>query len=361
MLKERRKAKSREPNSLPVHHNRRAAFPLIVCTCTILSLAGCNGRVLPPRDGPAGTAIEDLVPDATRIVRQALADPTPVIRINAIEVVATTSQIAFMPDVQKLLNDELVPVRFAAALAMGDTKYALAARQLRALLDDQDENVRIAAAYALHKLGSPEAFDIVLKAINSNDQEVRANATLLLGKTGNRRALRFLWWVLNRQDSNYKVRFQAVEAIATLGDPNVLPKLWATVYSAYVDDRIMGVRAMAALGTEKAREVLVTKLDDEVLEVRLVAAERLGMLGDNTGEPEVLDVFSKNLTRRLGGQVLERVNVFTALAIGRIGTRRLTRFLPRFLTDPSPVVRLAAAKAVFQLASRPQPGEKLPI
>ena len=59
--------------------------------------------------------------------------------------------------------------------------------------------------------------------------------------------------------------------------------------------------------------------------------------------------------------MLERVNVFTALAIGRIGTRRLTRFLPRFLTDPSPVVRLAAAKAVFQLASRPQPGEKLPI
>jgi HEAT repeat protein len=324
-------------------------------------LAGCNGALPAPIEGPAAVSLDDLVPDATRVVRRALAEPDPVIRVNAIEVVATTAQIAFMPEVQKLLNDEFVPVRFAAALAMGDTKYALAARHLRALLNDQDENIRIAAAYGLYKLGSAESFEIIAKAVNSDNQSVRANAALLLGKTGDQRALRFLWWTLRREDSNYKVRFQAIEAIAMLGDDNIMTKLWPTLYSGYVDDRIMGVRAVGALKSQKAKEILITKLDDEALEVRLAAAERLGILGDKTGEPEVLDVFRKNLTRGLGGRVLERINVFTALAIGSVGTPRLTKFLPRFLQDASPAVRLAAAKSVFHLTRGAQPGGKLPI
>ena len=44
----------------------------------------------------------------------------------------------------------------------------------------------------------------------------------------------------------------------------------------------------------------------------------------------------------------ERVKVLTALAIGRIGTPVLVRFLPGLLQDKSKFVRLAAAKAVLQ-------------
>jgi HEAT repeat protein len=144
------------------------------------------------------------------------------------------------------------------------------------------------------------------------------------------------------------VRFQAVESIARLGDEQIFPKLWAVVLSSYADDRIMGVKAMGALGTEKARQVLITKLDDDVLEVRLAAAEQLGALGDVTGEPNVLDVFNKNLTEDMDGKDLERVNTLTALAIGQIGTPALVKFLPELLKNESKTVRLAAAKAVLQ-------------
>ena len=93
---------------------------------------------------------------------------------------------------------------------------------------------------------------------------------------------------MQRKDSNDKVRFQAIESIAMLGDERILPKIWAIVYSGYADDRIIGIRAMGALGTAKAKDVLITKLDDEVLEVRLAAAEQLGKLKDPIGEPEVV-------------------------------------------------------------------------
>jgi HEAT repeat protein len=118
---------------------------------------------------------------------------------------------------------------------------------------------------------------------------------------------------------------------------------------------------MGALGTTEAKNALITMLDDDVLEVRLAAAEQLGLLGDTAGQRVVLEVFAKNLTAGLDALALERVNVLTALAIGRIGTGAVARFLPRLLRDPSKPVRIAAAKAVFDCTVRGRHGEKLPI
>jgi HEAT repeat protein len=241
-----------------------------------------------------------------------------------------------------------VPVRFLGALAVGDLEYRLASSEIGRLLGDEDENVKISAAYAMAKIGSPDSLEVVRKAIVSNDQKVRANAALLLGKSGDRSALKFLYWALRHEDSDDKVRFQAAEAIARLGDERIYPKLWAMLISAYHDDRVFGVRAMGTLGTMEAKNALLTMLDDDVLEVRLAAAEQLGALGENAGEAEVLDVFRKNLLAGQGKDDVERVKVLTALAIGQICTEPVGRFLPSLLQDESKFVRLAAAKAVFE-------------
>lgn len=328
-------------------------FHFLIFTYYFLVVVGCDKPFWTPVHRPPAVSVDDLVPEATRIVQQGLADENPYVRVNAIEVVATTGQIRLMPKVQRLLENDFVnPVRFTAAVAVGDTEYRLGEKSLRPLLNDPDENIRIAAAYALSKLGSFDSFDYLCKAIASDDQMVRANAALLLGKSGDKRALKFLYIVLRREDSDDIVRFNAAESIAMLADEWIFPRLWAMVMSAYADDRIMGIRAMGALGTAKAKDVLITKLDDDILVVRLAAAEQIGMLGDTTGEPEVLDVFKKNLTARLNKEQTEHVNMFTALAIGRIGTASLTRFLPQLLGDESKFVRIAAAKAVFQCMTR---------
>ncbi len=300
------------------------------------------------------TSLKELKPRAIEIIRQGLSDNDPMIRPNAIEVVVETNQIRLMPKVEKLLKDDYVPVRFAAAIAIGDTQYKLAKDSVKQLLDDPDINVQIAAAYAMIKLGSKDKSyeKKIYDALINKDQTIRANAAAILGKLGNQDNLAKLYWVLKDADSEDMVRFQALESIAKLGDEKVIAKIWPTVISSYNDDRVFGIRTLGELGTGKAKEILITKLDDDVLEVRLAAAAQLGRLNDKTGEAEVLKVFEENLTSRLSKPDKERVNFFTTLAIGEIGTEPLTKNLPRFLGNDSKSVQLAAAKAVLQCTNK---------
>lgn len=321
------------------------SFCFLAFGFSVVFFHGCDGALRPMA---GGVLAGDLRAEAVRVISEGVADDDPRIRASAIEIVAATKQVKLMPRVERLLKDDFVPVRFAAAVAVGDTEYGLARDKIKRLLKAPDENTRIAAAYAMVKLGSAESFGLIREALGSSDQTVRADAALLLGKSGDKKALRSLYRVLRARDSGDKARFQAVEAIAMLGDERIYSKAWAMLISVYADDRIMGVRAMGALGTEQAKNALITMLDDDILEVRLAAAGQLGKLEDSSGEPEVLEFFTKNLARDMDKEGVERVNVLAGLAIGRIGTASVVRFLPGLLKNESKLVRIAAAKAVFQ-------------
>ncbi len=342
-----------EKTSKKNRYSINAFILYFLLTSTTIFALGCekNWRTKRPALAAPETAVikaNQLKPEALKIIRVSLADHNPLVRANAIEVIATTNQLRLMPKVQRLLQDEFVPVRFAAALAVGDSQYALAEKSIRQSLQDKDENVRIAAAYAMGKIRSPKYFQVLLNAIGRNDMTVRANTAMLLGKSGDKNALKYLYWAMQQKDSDDKVRFNVVQAIATLGDERIFPKLWAMRISGYADDRILAVQALGALGNVKAKNILITMLDDDILEVRLAAAEQLGALGDKIGETEVINVFEKNLVAGLDQQDLTRINMRIALAIGQIGTQPLKKFLPHLLRDPSKPVRIAAAKAVLQ-------------
>lgn len=292
--------------------------------------------------------ISSLKPTAVGILRSGLRDESPLIRTNAIEVVSSSSSTDLMPIVVKLLKDESVLVRFAAALAAGDVQYHPAESAVKRLLQDEDENIRIAVACALTKMGRRGYSYLISRAIRSKDQTVRANAAMLLGKLGNKKALPLLYWAMRDPGSDQQVPHRCAEAIAMLGDEKIYPKLWTLLISKFMDDRIDGVRAMAELGTLEAGNALLTMLNDDEPEVRLLAAERLGALGEPGAEPEVLEFLNKP-GYKADKKVRERRNALAALAIGRIGTPALTKFLPRLLKSESKVVRLAAAQSVLIL------------
>lgn len=331
---------------------RRCCIVVTLVGLAALWPGGCDRQASSPPPLLPEAAVSSPMAQAQSIVQQALVHPDPRVRANAIEVVATTGQVRLAPGVQRLLGDSSLPVRFNAVVAVGDLRYRFAADAVTGLVRDPDRNVQIAAAYALLRLGRSEYFKVVRDAITAEDQTVRANAALLLGKSGRPEALRFLWWALRHRDSADKVVLQVAESIAMLGDERIYPKLWSRLISAYADDRVIGIRAMGALGTAEAKNALVTMLDDPVLEVRLAAAEQLGKRGEPIGEPEVLDVFEKDLPAQRDPQDRERVTILAALAVGEIGTDPLVKYLPGLLADPSQHVRLAAAKAVLRSARR---------
>ncbi|MBN1816510.1 MAG: HEAT repeat domain-containing protein, partial [Sedimentisphaerales bacterium] len=121
---------------------------------------------------------------------------------------------------------------------------------------------------------------------------------------------------------------------------------WPLLISIYPDDRVMGIRGMGALGTELARNALLTMLQDDVQEVRLAAAEQLGRLGDRSGEQEVLDYLSR---MPASSEPTLVANSLATHAIGTIGTDRLAAHLPGLLKDPSPTIQLAAVQSILLL------------
>ncbi len=321
---------------------------LLLVTILMILVFGCDEPLQTAPGDLKDTNISVSWSRALRIIQDALTDNDPLVRVHAIEVVASTRQLKLMPQVQRLMQDNYVPVRFATALAVGDVEYSPAKRSLNRLLNDKDANVIVAAAYAMVKLGSTEHIQILRKAATDSDLKVRANAVLLLGKSNDRSSVQLLWNTMQDMSSDDRTVYQSAEALAMLGDKRIFQKLWTMLISAYADVRLMGVRAMGKLKSPEAKNALIRMLDDDVLEVRLVAAEQLGLFRDPIGEPKVLEVFEKNLTNGMDLQAVERTNVLTALAIGQIRTPALKKFLPQLLQNDSKFVRIATAKAVFQ-------------
>jgi HEAT repeat protein len=205
-------------------------------------------------------------------------------------------------------------------------------------------NVRIAAAYSLAKLNRPQFVEMIRAAAKSNDQTVRANAALLLGKLGNPDNIELLYEVLQANDSIDKVRLNAVQSIALLGDERMYrSKLWALLISKFADDRVMGIQGMGALNTAESRNAIITMLQDDILEVRLAAAEQLAQLGDKSGEEEVYEYFKTRPDLNKAGMG----NEMAVRAIGSLKSTRLNSELTKALDSQSPYIQLLAARSVL--------------
>jgi HEAT repeat protein len=319
----------------------------------LIALAGCEANLEKLRMAGDENAInKELEIQATRIIRQGLSNSSPQIRINAVEAAAGTGNQSFMPEVQKLTKDDFIPLRFAAAVAIGDTKYSPAKNDVAQLLKDKDENVQLAGCYALVMLGDEGSHTKqIIEALTSVNQRLRANAAFLLGKIGNKNALPFLYKTLYDETSDERACLNAIEAIARLGDEKIYQKTWAMLISAYADDRVFGIRTMGVLKTQQAKDSISTMLKDELPEVRLVAAEQLGNLDDISGEKTVIDALTNDISKAQDLESKARIQTLAALAIGQIKTPVVKKFLPELLKSESQFARLAAAKAVFQCAS----------
>jgi len=307
---------------------------------------GCTQEQAPVPSASAEKPLQVqlLKPRAMIILETALTSKEAQIRSNAIEVAVETRQKDMLPLITKLTTDPVVPVRFSATVALGDMRCFSCENLVRKSLNDPDVNVRIAAAYSLVKLNKTQYLEQLRAGARSSNQTVRANAALLLGKLGNSDNIRLLYEVLEAKDSSDKVRMQAVESIARLGDAQMYrSKLWALQISKFADDRVIGIQGMGALNTPESRNAIATMLQDDVQEVRLAAAEQLARLGDNRGEGLVLEYFQTNPNLNTATMA----NGMAVMAVGYLKNSRLNALLPSFLDSRSPYIQLLAAQSVL--------------
>lgn len=345
-------------------------FFVIVFNCVVL-LSFLSGM----SNSSDNTKLSNQKALAVNILSSCISDTNPYIRKNAIEVIANTKCSQLAPKIEKMLADDYVPVRFSAAIALGEIDYTKAKLSLKKLIQLGDEMSKIAAEFSLAKMGEINQIPIIKSALNSSDKSLKANAIMLLGKLGDKSNLELLYAILKDKNESDAVMFNAVEAIASLKDDRIYERLWTMLISKYADDRIFGIKAMGDLGNKQAKDALLTMLYDEILEVRLAAAIELGKLNNQAGFPDVYDALTKPLSQiqaeRVNNNVkdsniaaaksspdywiqpepetIARVKVLAAMAIGYIKNDKLNQFLPSLLSDQDVNVRLAAAQSAMMV------------
>ncbi|MCF7957458.1 MAG: HEAT repeat domain-containing protein [Phycisphaerae bacterium] len=283
-----------------------------------------------------------------QVLETTLADEDPVLRCHGLESLASWGAPNALPMIRKSLHDPVPAVRYIAAIAAGDIKDYNARPVLGHLLKDENISVKLGAGYALEKMGDKrfgQWFDNVLL---SGDENLAGQGCMLIGKLGNTpirlESKKKLWHVMRKADQHPSVRLQAAEALARLGDKEVLSKLLVFSGSGYADDRVIAISGLELLGGPEANGMLSVLLDDEQLEVKLAALRALG----KTADPSYYSIARDNLNYVDGQgdpQATLRVRQLAILALGKIGDERDAGSLLAGMHAKSKYLQIAAARA----------------
>lgn len=287
---------------------------------------------------------------AIEILNQAISDKDPLVRMDAIESIVLCRCKKLYPLIHRSLSDPIDAVRFAAALAVGDLRYEKAAAEVSELFESSDQNEKIAAAYALLKLGDDDIIyhKAIVTALQDTNSTTSANAALIMGKLGVKSYIGLLKWALQTRTDDNKTQIQAIESLAMLGYKDIDSKAWALMISKRADDRVMGIITMYRLATYDSINAIKTMLDDDVLEVRLVAAGRLEAFKDDTGY-DIIEAFFEKDIKSLSNDDRSRALIHGLDAIRFSDNLKLAEYLPQFLHDSNVGVRIHSALAILSI------------
>ena len=341
-------------NMLRVAHTRVfICVTSIVLVASIVALTGC-GRgvqrgqggpmpkppVMPPPPPPRVVVAIDqtLRTQSMQHIEAAFASSDPFLRANAVEATQRAIGAQGAARVIAALDDSEAVVRFAGTMAAGSLELKQAYPKLKSMLDDTNPSVCVAVRYALHRLGDVSNSRDLEIFSTSPDARVRANVALALGLLGEPTGIRLLRPM--QADIDPAARMQAFEAMYRLGDERAREKLIIGTVSAFPDDQIISLLALAGPRDNRVFKVLAGKLTSDYPEVSLAAARALGMIGSDDGMTVALKSLSSNDPRQ---------RAMAALALGDIGRADAQGALGKLLRDATPSVRLAAATAILQL------------
>jgi HEAT repeat protein len=261
-------------------------------------------------------AIGRPTPESARVVRRALADPEPQARAAAAE----------------------------AFGAWGEADEATRA-DLLGLLDDANDEVKAQAARVLPKLAgaTPAVVDALTRRLAEDDSDwVRVEAARALGQLGPAAAPAGGALLRAAQTGEAGLREEAMRALAVAQPPEA-----AEAFTSGLRDAEPPVRVLASAGWRKAVAVpeeavpaLVEALHDPEVQVRANAAFALGRL--DPVPTEALPLLAECAAHPDAGL---RLNA--ALALQAVPGRAAADALHPLLDDPSPRLRLIAARRVL--------------
>ena len=304
-------------------------------------------------------------------------EPSIEVRVASITAVGRLGDRAALPALLRLLRDPNEQIKKAAVTALGNLEAAEATDTLVQLLQTGSDSFRAEVAFALGHIarsapagaGGREALDALVEALASGP--LRAAATEALTAAGRTAVPALIAHLQGKLDGDPAT---VVALLRDIGDPRATPALVSELdrgrlgkelvldalralgdgralvpVLGLVSDKDPGVRlaAMRALRPllgkgSRAADVIGDLLDDPEIEIRILAAEYLGIMGADVALPEL----AKLATARDGDLRLRQAAV---AALGEIGQPRATPTLLGILRGGPPALEPAAANALIYI------------
>jgi len=340
----------------------------VIVACMAV-LSGCNWDKQRVKVNPTRARI-----DARTMLIRAGDDADPVTRTHAIEALDKTLGAQAGGVFKQGLSDPNPLVQYAAAMAVGDTKYAPAKGVLveMAKKAGPDKRVYSAVLYALHELGDDTRTGDLQRLLFHREKEVRASAAAVMGKMGEPSAIGLLKDLLfNERDPG--VKFQVTESLAMLGDEASTQRIEAYTKGYFVDLRLVAIPAVGRLNLKHGPYILQDLLKDKHPRVRVAAASALAKIG-KTDEAsyqycvraleqprKVFDEATKG-KRKVSDIEISSLQGLAAQALGRMYHYEAVDVLHPFLSSRDGRVRVAAAMSILKLLTdaAPPPTRKTP-
>jgi len=324
-------------------------------------LAGCQ-PVIAPRLSPTRAYV-----DARHALLAAAEDPDPRVRTHALEALAVTEGQAAGAVLLQSLRDDRTPVISAAAMAVGQCRYAPATPKLLELIEapNMPPKLRCSLIYALHRLGNDKFTGELAQMLRHQDRFVRAEAARVMGKMGEPSAVGPLK-SLQRNDREVVVRLNVAEALAVLGDDRSIGLLEAFTKSQFLEDRLIAVAAMGKLRHARAIYVLNALVADAKQDsmVRVAAAGSLAQLGEAAGRELVLEAIKdpEGVLRQARGETavvrtteVSGLQTLAVMSLEHMGGEDAVATIYPLLESKRGPVRVAAARAMLRLLKRYRP------
>ena len=329
---------------------------IVVVAAGMAVLSGCNWGKQRVRVNPTRARI-----DARTTLIRAGDDANPLTRTYAIEALDETLGAEAGGVFKQGLSDPNSLVQFAAAMAVGDTKYAPAKNVLVEMAKNEgpDKRVYSAVLYALHKLGDDSQTGDLQRLLFHREKEVRASAAAVMGKMGEPSAIGLLKdLLLNERDPG--VKFQVTESLAMLGDEASAQRIEAYTKGYFIDLRLVAIPAVAKFNSKHGPYILQDLLKDKHPRVRVAAAAALAEIGktDETSyqycvraleEPRKVFAEAAGGKRKVSDVEISSLQGLSARAMGWMYRYEAVDVLHPFLTSRDGRVRVAAAMSILRL------------
>jgi HEAT repeat protein len=306
--------------------------------------------------------------DARTVLRQAAEDSgDEEARLAAMHAMSEVMPADAGGVLKQALDDPKERVRFPAAMAIGDIRYAPALPVLqekaRMYTGERDKRVYCAVLYALHRLGDDTRMGDLAQFLFDGDEEVRAFAAQVMGKVGNPTAVPLLKNAL-MDEKKEKPKYNITEAMALLGDAGAQARLEAFARGGFEDIQIQ-LEAIPALGREYSPNTMAILQDlmeegHKSPQVRVRAAGVMARLGQVTDEaydlcaraaahPDRFQIEQVTPDRTLAGSQVASLEQLAAISLGWMNRPDTLCVLHPLLRSPKALTRVAAAMSILRL------------